>query len=29
MRMRLNAHLADLNPIKNIFLTWVEYDNLD
>jgi hypothetical protein len=25
----LNARLADLGPIKNLFLTWVEYDNLD
>jgi hypothetical protein len=25
----LNAHLADLSPIKNLFFTQVEYDNLE
>jgi hypothetical protein len=29
MNMILNAHLVNFGPIKNLFLTRVEYDNLD
>jgi hypothetical protein len=29
IRMRLNAHLSDFGPIKNLFITYVEYDILE